>query len=759
MAKLPDFTELGQTPIPRRPSGIAGYQPTTGLEDFKARTDARSAEEVQSAASFAMKAVEEHDHLRAEDAYNKLQQKKIDLTFGDSGFARLKGGDAVNKPILKEYGSQFEQDAGEIGAGLDNDYQRTLFTKRAATARLQLSEDIVKHVSAQSSVYAKEVYDGTVGVETKAATSNWNNPDAVSLSLKRVEAAADSFATRNGLPDEARANLKLKDFSQIHSSVIAQAIASKDWEYAKTYYDTNKDSIDKPTAAHLEKGLYEAGQKQLTDNFNGVFVASRNDPASLEALSKTVASNGDLDEARRNILLGRIDSRVETLRNRAATEQAKQDRILDRAISQVNTLTLKGYPPSADQMSDVLNAARGTDREPEVQQMIATANATSRFMSAEPRQQETTISQLEAAARKDPTKFDVTVIDRFKSIHANQKEAVKSDPITFAVRQGIVDTDTPAAQPLDLANPQAMGANLQARFELARGLVATRQAPFSPLTTEEVTTLKATLDKVPAAQKSAYFGSLFQASGGDFEGYKGILGQLAKDDPVTAEAGLHAGRAHDLPTAGIQVDPGQARYVSDLILQGQAALHPNRKEDGSPDKGKTWPMPEMKKMEMQFANYERDAYAGKDKQRNAEFQTAQAIYAGLSIQAGDSTGILDGTRWDQAMKLATGGIEKWNGKAIVMPWGMASGAFKDNLYRRIDDVVDSGRLADGMGASKLRDMPLESIGDGRYLFRAGDGLLVDKNKRPVIIDFSQSAAFRSSGTKGPVEVVTPIGAQ
>ncbi len=758
MAKLPDFTDLGQSPTPRRSTGVASYQPTSGLEDFGARVKARSGEEFGQAAAFAMKAAEEHDVLRAEDAYNKLQQRKIDLTFGDNGFARLKGGDAVNTPVLKNYGSEFEKTAGEIGAGLDNNYQRTLFTKRAANAQLQLSEDIVKHVASQSTVYAKEVYEGTVGVETKAATSNWNNPDAVALSLKRIDAAVDAYALRNGLPDVMRDALKLKDASQIHSSVITQAIATKDWEYAKTYFEANKGSIDKTIAAHLEKGLYEAGQKQLTDNYNGVFVTSRNDPVSLEALSQSVAANGNFDEGRKNILLGRIDSRVEVLRMRDEREQRQREHVLDRAITQVNNLTLKGYPPSAEQMSSVLNAARGTDREAEVSQMIATATATSRFMAADPRQQEATISQLEAAARKDPTKFDVTVIDRFKTIHENQKSAVKSDPITFAVRQGMVEPDSPAAQPLDLSQPQALGQNLQARFELARGLSLTRNAPFLPLTSEEVTSLKGALEKTPTTEKSAYFGSLFQATGGDFDGYKGIMGQLAKDDPVTAEAGLHAGRAHDLGTAGIQVDAGQSRYVSDLILKGQAAMRPKRTEDGTPDKGKLWPMPEMKKMEQQFANYERDAYAGKPQQRNAEFQTAQAIYAGLSIQAGDSTGILDGTRWDQSMKLATGGIERWNGKAIVMPWGMDRGNFKDNLYRRIDDVVDSGRLAQGMDASKLRDMPLESIGDGRYLFRAGDGLLVDKNKKPIIIDFNQSAAFRASGEKQPTAYEVPIGA-
>jgi hypothetical protein len=270
------------------------------------------------------------------------------------------------------------------------------------------------------------------------------------------------------------------------------------------------------------------------------------------------------------------------------------------------------------------------------------------------------------------------------------------------------------------------------------------QAPAKPLTREEVDALSGALKAAPVAQKTQIFSQLVNASGGDFDGYKAMVAQIAPDDPVTAHAGIMAGRGRMSTDAGFKPDPGQATNVAQLILQGQAVLRPNRKEDGSPEKGKLWPMPKDTDFDKVWQSYERDAFAGKPEARNGFFQTAKAIYAARSVESGDGSGVLDSGRWDEAIKLATGGIERWNGKSVVMPWGMSRGDFKDGLKRRLEDFEQAG-LPKGVDAGKLYDMPLQSIGDGRYLFRAGDGIMVGKDGRPLVVDFNVSPPFRTSG--------------
>ena len=109
MAQLPTAEALGETPVPvlpRRTPMLAYYRPTTGMEEVPAQELNRGAGELAGAAQVALRAKEQQDNLRAEDALNQLRTKETDLTFGANGFANLKGAQAVNQPVLKSYGGQ-----------------------------------------------------------------------------------------------------------------------------------------------------------------------------------------------------------------------------------------------------------------------------------------------------------------------------------------------------------------------------------------------------------------------------------------------------------------------------------------------------------------------------------------------------------------------------------------------------------------------------------------------------------------------------
>lgn len=197
---------------------------------------------------------------------------------------------------------------------------------------------------------------------------------------------------------------------------------------------------------------------------------------------------------------------------------------------------------------------------------------------------------------------------------------------------------------------------------------------------------------------------------------------------MTAVAGIYASRA---------AQTNQGRAVSDYILRGQSVLNPPKKQDGQPVGGKVFPMPPDKELASAFSAYERNAFAGKESARNAYFQTARAIYAARSVDEGDFSGEFKSKRWESAMALATGGIDQHNGRAVVLPYGSDLSTFRDGVRMRADALARSGALADGVTASELRDMPLENVGDGRYVFRAGDGVMVGKDGKPLILDFNK----------------------
>lgn len=756
MAKIPDAS---QTPlaIPNAP-GLARYGVNSAADEGQIIASAGAGEEQVGAIekntfnqlgeatnqfNTALKVNQDRiNGLRVEDAFTKFRNTQIDLTNGDKGFKKVQGGDAISQPLLTDYSKQLADNADAIQGTLSNDDQKQAFMARANLAGVQFKNDILEHVAQQSNVYAKDMYEGTVSTETRAAAASYTDPAAVGFSLARIDNAVKTMAERGGWPKEMVDSTMQVDHGRVHSAVVGQMLANNDFVGAQQYFDKNRADIDPATAKIVEKAVEDGTQKQLTNTYNSGFLAARNDPKSLDDLQTQVTKDGQLDDTRKNMLLGRIQGRIDLLDRRGVAMQTAQEHVIQQQINQVNAITLAGFEPSDEQMAPLIQAAKGTALEPQVDQMVQTANATRQFRLQTPAQQEVTLTGMEAQMRAHPEKFDVTMLQKFTSIHSGQQQALKDDPVSFAVRQGLVEPDDGSALPLDLRDPSKLGTQLAARFTLARNMSTQYGTPMKPLTTQEVTTLKNALGTAPADQKSTYFAALSHASGNDLQGYKAIMAQIAPDDPVTAIAGVYAGRGYQPADAGVQIDPGHARSVSDLILTGQAILHPNRKEDGSPDKGKVWPMPQDAQMQQLFASNVGDAFAGMPKAQSDHYQVAQSIYAALSADAGDSSGVLDSKRWDNAIQLATGGVQRWNGQNLVAPYGYTSGQFKDGLRKRVDYAVGTGTLADGMTASRMMDMPLSNIGDGRYVMRAGNGVLVDKTNKPVIIDFNNIPGYQ-----------------
>jgi hypothetical protein len=157
-------------------------------------------------------------------------------------------------------------------------------------------------------------------------------------------------------------------------------------------------------------------------------------------------------------------------------------------------------------------------------------------------------------------------------------------------------------------------------------------------------------------------------------------------------------------------------------------------------------------MDTIFRDAEGNAFAGLERVRSDYQQTARSIYAALTVDAGDSTGTLNADRWRQSIKLATGGFTEVKGKRVMLPYGHDEASFRDGLRQRVDALVESGQVTKETG-QKLRDLPLEMAGDGRYVFRSGDSVVLTTpanskpvvSPRPIIIDFNISAPFRTSG--------------
>lgn len=243
---------------------VAQYRGTTGLEGAGSEMMAHAGAEDERAAGVVYRAKEEADTLAAEDAYNKLKLKQVDLTYGDKGFLSLKGSAAVNRDVPTEYGVQLRDSAKALSESLGNDYQRQLFSKRAANAQLQLQEQAFHHVAQQSDHYANEVLQGTLDTEARVASTGGDVPS----SLVRVNAAIDRHGQRFGAPEEEVTALKLKAADNMWTSKIKSLIYT-DPLAAQALYREQEGQIgpaNKPILEHeIKVSVQPVEAKRIAD--------------------------------------------------------------------------------------------------------------------------------------------------------------------------------------------------------------------------------------------------------------------------------------------------------------------------------------------------------------------------------------------------------------------------------------------------------------------------------------------------------------
>lgn len=453
-------------------------------------------------------------------------------------------------------------------------------------------------------------------------------------------------------------------------------------------------------------------------NFRRELIDGRDSLPRLNALQKSVAADETLTEDSRNVLLNSTASRIDILERKLQAARDEYMRGTERALNKYEAMTLRGYEASPEDTSLLLSMAKGTSLEPEARRLQALAIATKEFRLAPPMKQGAMLNSLAAQVRAHPNPQNTELLTRYETIAENQRKDINKSPVEFAYRQGLAEP-----VPVDLANPAADPAALQQQVSVARAMQGSYAAPLKPLLPEQVDAIRGHLAKAKTDDKLRWFGELNAAMGDDKAAYSATMAQLAPDSPVTAIAGEYAGKGR------IQ--------AARLMLDGEAILRPNRKEDGKPDAGKLWPMPPERDLRREFERFTGEAFAGRSGFRDASYQAALSIYAKLSADAGDAEGEIDKRRFEEAARLAIGNVEKWNGAETVLPYELTKGAFKNQLRRRLDHLQLNGRYAEGMDADKAYDLPVQLVGDGRYVLRSGNGIIIDKDSKPIVIDFNQ----------------------
>lgn len=301
------------------------------------------------------------------------------------------------------------------------------------------------------------------------------------------------------------------------------------------------------------------------------------------------------------------------------------------------------------------------------------------------------------------------------------QQARQKDPVAYAVAVGAY-----GIKPFqNLGDVAAVSRQFAARAAAAPRMATDYGTPPALLTEGERRVFSDMLKAAPVEQQKTYLAAMYQGVG-DMDLFKRTMQSISPDRPTVAVAGIYQAK-------GLRSNHGQD--VADLILRGQAILTPNTKEDGSGHQGgkALIKMPEEKLMLSEWNSATGDAFKGKEQAADLFQQTARAIYAARSAEEGDYSGNISVKRWRSAIDLATGGLADHNGARVVMPYGMALDKFR-NIIKAEAVALVRDFTPPATTARDLERLPLESIGDGRYLFRRGAGYVPDKNGKPLVID-------------------------
>lgn len=460
--------------------------------------------------------------------------------------------------------------------------------------------------------------------------------------------------------------------------------------------------------------------------------AAQNSRKTLEALGAQLAAPeyADLAPERRNFIESKIQRNLQNLDHRAEVAERRRLTALDQQQKRLSWYVENGRDIPQAEFDAFVKASRGTPFQGVADMIVGEQKAVSEFLRLPPDQMVAKVKELEKSYGPTPSREQLMHLDKVKRFADRSIKLLNEAPLEYAVAR-----DGAKVEPLDMANPASWTGNLANRTAVLTEQSRRTGAAPKGLFPQEVQALSSYLRDAPVKEKSQILASLRKGFGDD-RVYRATMQQLSPDDPVLAVAGVAAGRGLESPNA---------KAVSDLILRGQMVLRPNKKEDGSPGKAGLLPMPKDDVLLREFESYARDAFAGHEQARSAALQTARAIYAAKAADEGDFTGNLDSSRWRTAVELATGGIEKHNGRRIVLPWGMPLSDFKDGVRARVSRF--EGRLAEGRTTAELAGLPLENAGDGKYVFRAGDGIVYGKDGKPVVLDFNEPTPFVPSGAK------------
>lgn len=164
---------------------------------------------------------EKLDETVALDALNQLQNKQLDLTYGENGFTKLQGKGVIDGKITSEYPAQLKAEAERLRTTIKSTGGQSKFDQRASAVVRSFTQGTYQHAAKETETFHVQAFKGAVSNAVKTAELG-AFADGVSAVLPVVEAEIQ----RQQLDSASAEALRRDALGPVYSAGIKQLLAA-----------------------------------------------------------------------------------------------------------------------------------------------------------------------------------------------------------------------------------------------------------------------------------------------------------------------------------------------------------------------------------------------------------------------------------------------------------------------------------------------------------------------------------------------------
>ncbi len=245
MPRLPSIVDY-QADTPRPTRGVTAISPTTERPDL---ATGRAMQEIGLAMQHE---AEKIDEVLALDAMNQLQEKHIELTYGDNGFTKLQGKAVTERPIVQEYPGQAKLFAEGLAAKISSPGAKQKFMAAAARMNSDLQVKVAVHSAKQVELIEEQAF---IGAQAQAMTMA-KNGDLVGAERYFAPVLGAAIG-RKGLQGDAAALFSKEAMGAVYASGIESYIVAGQSQAARELFNISKTAMTEAQVAKFDKLIEE----------------------------------------------------------------------------------------------------------------------------------------------------------------------------------------------------------------------------------------------------------------------------------------------------------------------------------------------------------------------------------------------------------------------------------------------------------------------------------------------------------------------